>query len=73
MATCYQKITWQISKEKLSKMITDAHDDYSALEFQMCIEDHGVTNYYMTLLDVPSGEGFLSAPTKVCPVPPDCN
>ena len=77
MAFCYQKISWQLSKEKLLKMLAEGGDNYTALEFKMCIEEGAVTNYYMGLVGgtPESGEASetLTGQTKVCPVPPDCN
>ncbi len=81
MATCTQQLTWHLSKADLQELLQEAGTNYTVLEFKMCIDSSGSTNYYMSLINdnapqaLPAAEAANVAPTekRACPVPPGCN
>lgn len=81
MPTCVQQITWHLEKADLENLLQEAGANYSALEFKMCIDDSGATNYYMSLVNNTTGKMGIAAQeltqaataVPVCPVPPGCN
>ena len=68
-----QGLTWALKKQDLERMLQEAGDKYTHLEFKLVVDEKCVTRYFIALVSTDEeGCTQVNVEHKICPSPPGC-